>query len=181
MKIKKIAAVCKARCMARLMDYTDSDGVVHQWISTGHSAYPVEGLPYLTEEHMATVLDLGEKQLKNMVISHDAAPASLDFRDAADNETQMREEAFSVVYSGKVYQPYTVRGETQFVDFELLTPIVTEYKDVELWLREMPGGGRYFAAKAGLLCVALILPTGNMDKLAQALESVGASYRSDKA
>jgi hypothetical protein len=35
MKIRKIAALCKANATAVLWDVTDAEGVVHQWICAG--------------------------------------------------------------------------------------------------------------------------------------------------
>lgn len=177
MRIKKIAAVCKNRGQARLLDYTDSDGVVHQWISTGVSAYPVEKLPFLTEQQMAAVLDIEEKQLQKMMIGHDDAPGSIDFTDTADNETMAQELPFSAVFGGKVYLVYIVKGETVFIDFELMMPIAAEYKDVTLWRRQTEDGITYYAAKAGLLCVGLIWAMEHMDDLAEYLETAGGSYR----
>ena len=177
MRIKKIAAVCKNRGQARLLDYTDSDGVVHQWISTGVSAYPVEKLPFLTEQQMAAVLDIGEKQLQKMMIGHDDAPATIDFTDTADGEIMAEELPFSAVFGGKVYLVYIVKGETVFIDFELMMPIAAEYKDVTLWRRQAEGGMVYYAAKAGLLCVGLIWPMQHMDDLAGHLEQAGVCYR----
>lgn len=177
MKIRKIAAICKANATAVLWDVTDTEGVVHQWICAGSCAYPVEGLPYLTVSHMVTVLDLSEKQAEKMKIEQTPAPQSFDFSDTADGEVMAREASFSVVYGGKVYLPVWTGAETRFIDFEQLRPIVEGYKGVQIFLRETRQGMPYFAVKAGLLLVGIMLPSVGLEALAEAMSNAADSYR----
>ena len=95
----------------------------------------------------------------------------------ADGEIMAEELPFSAVFGGKVYLVYIVKGETVFIDFELMMPIAAEYKDVTLWRRQAEGGMVYYAAKAGLLCVGLVWPMRDMDDLAGHLEQAGVCYR----
>ena len=177
MKLKKIAAICKAEGTAILWDVTDSEGVVHQWICAGGSSYPVEGLPYLTQEQMTRVLDLSEKQIEKMKIEHTPAPKSFDFSDTADGEIEAKEWPFSVVYGGTVYLPVSCEERTLFLDFARLTPIVAEYKDISVWLRESPNGLSYYAIKAGMLCVGIVAPSVGLDELAERMYRAAGEYR----
>jgi hypothetical protein len=180
LKIKKIAAVCKARGLADILDQTDGDGVVRQWISSGASVYPVECLPYLTEQHLVTILDLSEKALEKMRIGHKAAPEGICLDDQTDGELMADGVPAIIAYGGRRIAAYTVRGETWFVDVDLLEPILAEHGDMELWLRKPAAGAPYFAAKAGLLCVGLVFPMDHMRALADLLLGVGEGYRGDE-
>ena len=179
MKVKKIAAACKSRGVAQLLDYTDRDGVVRQWISTDASIYPVEKMPYLTEDHLCTLLDLSEKQIEKMRITHEDAPAGICFDDAADGELQASAFAFGITYGGADITAYSVKGETFFVNWSLLEPIAIEHRDAELWLRKQPSGTPYFAVKAGLLCVGFVWPMSDLGTLAELLRRAGNEYRDE--
>ncbi len=177
MKIKKIAAVCKARGCATIWDKTDSDGAMRQWIVTGASAYPVECLPYITEQHLATLMDLSAKQAAEIAFKHTDAPEKMCLDDVCDGEILCREEPYSIVYGGRGINVYYAAGEAWFIDFSLLQPIVAEHNDMELWLRKTAGGAAYFAAKAELLCVGIVLPLDHHENLADMLRSTGEAYR----
>lgn len=176
MKIKKIAAVCKARGCAKIWDQTDSNGAMRQWITTGVSAYPVECLPYITEQHLATLMDLTAKQAEEMVFGHTDAPSKTCLDDVCDGEILCREEPYSIVYGGRGINVYYAAGETWFIDYSLLQPIVAEHDDMELWLRKAADGTPYFAAKAGLLCVGIVCPLDHHDKLARLITAAGDAY-----
>jgi|GEM_PF-2920168 hypothetical protein len=154
MKIKKIAAVCKARGCATIWDKTDSDGAMRQWIVTGASAYPVECLPYITEQHLATLMDLSAKQAAEIAFKHTDAPEKMCLDDVCDGEILCREEPYSIVYGGRGINVYYAAGEAWFIDFSLLQPIV-----------------------AGLLCVGIVLPLDHHENLADMLRSTGEAYR----
>ena len=177
MKIKKIAAVCKEKHIARILDQTDGDGQIRQWISTGASAYPVECLPYITEEHLETLLDISDAQAEKMAFSHEEAPAGICFGDVCNGETLCNEKPFAVVYCGRVINVYMAGGEAWFVDFALLAPIVADHKDAELWLRRTEDGRTYFAVKAGMLCVGIVMPMDRIEDLAGMLAEAGGAYQ----
>lgn len=177
MKLKKIAAICKAEGTAVLWDVTDAEGVVHQWICAGGSSYPADGLPYLTQEQMTRVLDLSEKQIEKMKIEHTPAPRSFDFSDTADGEIEAKESPFAVVYGGRGYLPVSCEKWTQFIDFALLEPIVAEYKGIQYWKRKSTNGLPYYAIKAGLLCVGIVMPSVGLDELAERMHRAGGEYR----
>ena len=175
MKIKKIAAVCRTFCRATIWDQTDTDGQIRQWIVTGVSCYPVECLPYITEEHLETLLDLSAAQAEKVVLGHENAPDGICLADTCDGETLCTEKPFSVVYGGKAYNVYFARGRAWFINFELLTPILAEHKDAELWLRTTDDM-LYCAVKAGLLCVGIVLPAKDLENLADMLTEAGKAY-----
>lgn len=177
MKIKKITSLCKRNQMAFLWDVTDAEGVVHQWICTGNSAYPVDGLPYLSTENMVTIMDISDKQIEKMQIEHTPAPTNFDFSDTADIEYPAGAAQFSIIYGGETYLIFNAEGNTRFVKYECMAPIYKEHEGVEIWLRKSEAGSPYFAVKAGLLLVGIVMPSNNLDELAGAMEFAASIYR----
>lgn len=49
MKLKKVAALCSSANAFCLFDRIDGDGVVTQWLGDGCCAFPLHGLPVLSE------------------------------------------------------------------------------------------------------------------------------------
>lgn len=176
MKIKKIAAQVKEKGRAELMDVTDSDGVVRQWLSTGVACYPVDGMPYLRPEHLPAVLDLSAKQEDEIRIATVEKPESIDLRDVIKGETKAEGAGFAIYVAGRKALPLMVRGVTYFVDAELLIPILAEYKDVDLWLRQ-DSGLTYFAVKVGLMIVGVVFPMTRMQALVDEIGGVMLRYR----
>ena len=158
MKIKKIAASCKAHYRAVLWDVVDGDGVMKQWICNGSAAYPVDGLPYQRVEHLPALLSLSSKDEEKMFLDQEQGPESIDLRDAVEKEAIAERAEFSILHLGGELLPVRVYDETSFIDAELLAPIAAEYKDSELWLRRSASGAVYFAVKAGLMNVGVVMP-----------------------
>lgn len=174
MRIKKIAAQCKAQGNAILWDVTDSDGVIKQWINTAAAAYPVDGMPYLREDHLPALLSLSNKDIEKMRIEAAAPPDTIDLRDSVEKEAIAEPAEFNILHLSRELMPVRVYDETYFVDAELLEPITAEYKDTEMWQRRTKDGTPYFAVKAGLMCVGIVMPMQYqqhlVDKLAEAAE-----------
>ena len=179
MRIKKIAAQCKAQGNAILWDVTDSDGVIKQWINTAAAAYPVDGMPYLREDHLPALLSLSNKDIEKMRIEAAAPPETFDLRDAVESEGIAEPAEFSINYLDRELRPVRVYGVTYFVDEALMSPITAEYKDTELWLRQTKNGIQYFAVKAGLMCVGIVMPLVQMQHLINKLGEVVESYPGD--
>lgn len=175
MKIKKIAAQVREQCRADIMDVTDGDGVVRQWISTGVACYPVDGMPYLMPEHLPTVLDLTAKQTEEIRITRTEKPESMDFRDAVEHEIRAEGATFAIYFSGIKALPLIANGVAYFVDAELLAPILAEYKEVDFWLRRAESI-TYFAVKFGLMVVGVVLPMTRMQDVADEISEVMARY-----
>lgn len=179
MRVRKIAAQCKAHGTAVLWDVTDSDGVLRQWISTGAAAYPVDGMPYLSVEHLPTLLSLSNKDEEMMRLDQKEKPDTIDLRDAVDKESITEPAEFSILHLGRELLPVRVYDETYFIDAELLEPITAEYKDTELWQRRTKRGAPYFAVKAGLMCVGIVMPMTYQQYLVDKLMETATCYPGD--
>lgn len=156
MKLKKIAARCKDRATLLLWDVVDSTGAVTQWVSNGAAAWPLYGLPIFRTDELARIFDIPDKQCADMRIEACSPPASLNFSDTAE-ELIAVEEPLRIVRNGDTLIPLAADGRIWLIDSALAEPIMTD--GVEFYLRR--GAGEtlpYFAAKAGLVTVALIMP-----------------------
>lgn len=181
MRVKKIAAECKARKLAVLWDVVDCDGAVRQWISTGAAVYPVDGLPYLQVDNLPALLSLTEKDREKMRIEAGEKPASFDLRDVSAGEAAAVDFSLTVQSGDYVLMPVQARGRTYLIDGATLMPIISEYKLATLYLRETEAGLKYFVAKNGLMVVGLVLPLYQQAELCRTLEQIGALYRGDEA
>ena len=176
MNIKKIAAVCKARGRASLVNVADGDGVVRQYIDAKGAWYPVTGLPLLTESNIPTLFSLSAKDLDNMVIAPCEAPEWINFSDIEKSETNADELPITVTYTGLELMLFQVNGETFVLDKMRLDPILKDYKeDVELWLRGTKDKP-YFAVKVGLMVVGIVLPMPMQGGLMGLLENAVKGY-----
>lgn len=152
---------------------------MRQYISNGFAAYPLDGMPYLQEKHLATVLDLSEKQAETMVLRMDESPEEIDFRDGAEGEVMAEPAEVGIVWNERPLLPLGVRGTTYFINCDYLKPITAEYKHTELWYRKTPEGTPYFAVKEGLMLVGIVMPLKDMEPVAKELRAIGDGYRGD--
>lgn len=159
MKLKKIAARCKDRATLLLWDVVDKTGTVTQWVSNGAAAWPLFGLPIFRTEELVRIFDISDKRCADMRIEHTASPATLNFSDYDAGELIATEKPLRIVRNGDTLIPLAADGRILLIDSALAEPIMTD--GVEFYLRLGAGealGVPYFAAKAGLVTVALIMP-----------------------
>lgn len=176
MKIRKIASICRDSGKVNIIDYVDSDGVVQQWITEGHAAYPATGMPYLEAEHIPQVFELTKKQAEEMNIEAVPAPASISFRDAISGEIQCTDEPVGISFCGQHFLPVTAADETWLIDRTYLAPILAEYPEVLFFLRSN-GSTTYFAIKAGLMLVGIVLPYSDTERVGELCRQIGQQLR----
>lgn len=172
MKIKKISKQCQDRGTVRLFDYTDRTGTVSQWLSNGSACWPVAGLPYMELEHITQIMELTEKKLEKLSLQHLPAPTSIDFSDAAAGEVFAEAERIAFCSGGRILQPVSCGAKTWLIDRSLLEPITAEYNATEFWMRRTADGTAYFAVKAGMMLVGLVLPVRTEDGMPELLGQI---------
>ena len=74
MKLKKVAALCSSANAFCLFDRVDGDGVVTQWLGDGCCAFPLHGLPVLSEPELYRMFDVSEKKQDKIYFNHSALP-----------------------------------------------------------------------------------------------------------
>ncbi len=179
MKLKTLAAMCKRAGIFQLYDVPNSDGeIVEQWLGTPGAMYPLAGLPILSEDNLITMFDLTRKQCEDISFIREPLPAQLCFDDAQPGEVMLDREKITLGYGGRTIRPVITRGGLSFVDNEYFSPLADVIDEVELYERYSPEGGVYFAAKMGLMIVALFAPLQIVEeKLVENLEMLAQKCR----
>ncbi|MDR2513766.1 MAG: hypothetical protein LBD02_00975 [Christensenellaceae bacterium] len=179
MKLKTLAAMCKRDGVYCLYDRISAEGeITEQWLGTHAAVYPLSGLPYLTEENIAAMFDLTEKQLEKIYIRHDRLPTSINFDHIDTDETMLDREKITLGYSGRVVRPLFTRGGLEFIDADFLAPLADVADDLELYERHTPEGGTYFAAKMGLMIAGVIMPLNILEaKFVESMEQLSSKCR----
>ena len=158
MKLKKIAQECREHGSMLLIDHVDAEGCIRQWIGSGAAFYPVEGLPYLQEEHLQGVFELTDKQCGKMRICKEKAPEGIDFGDTAE-EMRCADGLIRIIAGGHELRTVWADGRARMILESALDPILIEHKNADFFLRRTPGGSFYIAVKEGLLLVGIVFPS----------------------
>lgn len=180
MRVKKIAAQVKAAGRAELWSVTDGEGVVRQWISTGAAAYPVDGLPFLQVENLPTLLSLSEKELEKVRLEDGTKPDCISLRDVSAGERYASTADVTLNVGPMELLPVEAQMKTYFIDMAPCSPILAEYPNAELWMRETAGGLKYFAVKNGMLLVGIVMPLEKQTAIASWMLRTGAAYVGDE-
>ena len=161
MKIKKIVDLCKAN--GKLILYKTDKG---QWISDGGAAYPLLNLPDFDCESFCRTYDINDKTAEKMVFkTRYEFPTRISFEDWLDEERISTRGKISVFASGVKMIPYVTSAGIAFVDSKYLNPLMDIKDDMlELYERYTEDGNLYFAAKAGLVLVGVIMPINTINK-----------------
>lgn len=88
MKLKKVAALCSSANAFCLFDRVDGDGVVTQWLGDGCCAFPLHGLPVLSEPELYRMFDVSEKKQDKIYFNHSALPEGLNVEDWCRSEVR---------------------------------------------------------------------------------------------
>lgn len=85
MKLKKVAALCGSANAFCLFDRVDGDGVVTQWLGDGCCAFPLHGLPVLSEPELYRMFDVSEKKQDKIYFNHSAPPVAEEEDEGQEN------------------------------------------------------------------------------------------------
>lgn len=105
MKLKKVAALCGSANAFCLFDRVDSDGVVTQWLGDGCCAFPLHGLPVLSEPELYRMFDVSEKKQDKIYFNHSALPEGLNVEDWCRSEVRAEDMDVTISSGGKVLMP----------------------------------------------------------------------------
>ena len=179
MKIKTLAAMCKREGAFCLYDRVDSNGeVMGQWLGTTAAVYPLSGVPYLTEENLAALFDITEKQAEKIRFTHAPLPAGINFDDTDKAEAILDREKMTLGYGARIVRPLFTRGGLEFIDNDFLSPLADVADVLELFERRTLEGQTYFAAKVGLLIVGVFMPLSIIEtKFVENMETMAANCR----
>ena len=155
MIFKNLTALCRQHKAIRL--FGDPDEL--QWVSEGHAMYPLHGHPGMTAEVLPQLFDVREKDLGKYIIKHEIdLPGGFDYSDVASKEKELREEPITIKRYDTILCPVQTSRGLMFYDPEYLKPLRDMQDTLEIYERETPQGGIYFAVKSGFLLQAIIMP-----------------------
>lgn len=159
MKIKALAALCRREKSMTILDETDGDGrVTRQWICCSTAAYPLDGMPEVTEDTILSVFDVPQSDRR--LYSVRRGPADGMARCLADNQDDDREAtmgSMTIGIGGDVIRPvYTPYGLVA-IKAEALKPVEDSGKTAQYFARELTTGPAIIV-KNGFQAVAAIIP-----------------------
>ncbi|MBQ8961631.1 MAG: hypothetical protein IJ071_10550 [Ruminococcus sp.] len=146
MKLQKLWALLKASKYIIKWKGTDAE-----WLSDGYAAYPVYGLPELSEDMLRTMLDVDEDKWSGYRYREEAEPPFSDednFRD--DEELRVSQVTFTV--HGVEYIALTQGLDIYLIRCKELKPLDSS-EGLGFYLRD-----GYVAVKEGMILRAVILP-----------------------
>ncbi|MFR8330952.1 MAG: hypothetical protein ACLU9S_00155 [Oscillospiraceae bacterium] len=151
-------------------DRVDGDGVVTQWLGDGCCAFPLHGLPVLSEPELYRMFDVSEKKQDKIYFNHSALPEGLNVEDWCRSEVRAEDMDVTISSGGKVLMPLRFPGGLLFIQSKYLGPLEDQMDFLELYVRRSDSGGRYVVAKTGMLVAGVIFPVqavneGFCDKL----------------
>ena len=161
MKIKKIVDLCKKS--GRCVFYNTDEG---QWLSDGGAAYPLMNLPDFDSMSFCQTYDINDKAAEKIVFKQiTGLPEGISFADTNEGEEISVRGKIAIFAGGKKLIPYQTSTGIAFVDQKYLAPLADiEDNLLELYERYTKSGQLYFAAKTGLLLVAVIFPVNIVEK-----------------
>lgn len=179
MKLKKVAALCNSAAAYHLYDQVDSTGAVEtQWLGDGCAAYPLHGLPYLSEQELYRMFDVPEKKQDKVYFDHETLPTALCVDDFCEGELLAEDMGVTISWGGAVLLPLRYPGGMLYIQSRYLGPLEDQADLLQLYVRRSPSGGRYVAAKTGMLLVGIIFPYGHLrESFVERLDEIAQQTR----
>lgn len=162
MKIKKAFDICKKSKIISTFKNNDD-----QWLSDGKAAYPLNGLPELTEECICRLYDIKDTQREKIkFFINRNKPVDINFEDMDGSESDTEAMNIGVVIDGiGVCLPIMTEEGLMFIERRYLEPLFdVQQNDIFIKLRRSKEGINYLAVKVGLLLFAVILPVEITDE-----------------
>lgn len=179
MKLKKVAALCSSNRVFRLYDQVDAQGVAVQWLGDGNAIYPLDGLPFLDEGGLYRMFDVSEKAQEKISFHHDTMPEGLNVDDYAAGEIAAEDMGVTISYGGTILLPLRTVAGILYIQSRYLAPLEDQADFLQLFVRRDRLGGRYIAAKVGMLLRGVIMPYNAVvcDSLADRLDEIARMTR----
>lgn len=169
MKIRKLAALCKAEKTIQLVDEKNGK----QWVGNGATLYPLLGLPTMSEVQVMRMFDIPQSDNEKYHVRRaDADDLPVDLSDIANGETKLQPPDICITYAGQEFMPLPASGKVLWINPEYFDP-VRKSGDLDLYERVDSWGIPYIAVKAGMMLEAVIYPLSVGDKLPGRLKQLG--------
>lgn len=153
MKIKSIAAICKAE-----KTIITASGYSCQWIGNGKAFYPLYNLPPLSKDHIYTMFDVPDDKRDKFYFDNPPLPENISFENTASYECILARGSLSFSESGRTLLPLKTSLGLVFVNERLLTPFADAADGYDLYERIDSTGKVYIAVKEGFILIGIIFP-----------------------
>lgn len=165
MKIKAFASLCRKN--KRVYLYTEED---RQWISDGLAAYSLDGVPWLSPEHVPVLLDVPEKDRSSYDVKKVDSPEDGLFSDHWRGEEAVMPMNANIRYKEMDLLVFRVFGELWFLQEKYLPPVLDDFS---CFYARKAGKRNIIAVKNGLLLAAVISCCNPVDgKLADEMQEI---------
>lgn len=173
MKIRKVAALCKA---AKTIYLIDDTGAEVQWVVNGAAFYPLRGLPWMSDSQIMRLFDVPAADSdKYQITVKPYVETPVDLGDiSGGGETQIQPPDICIQYGGQEFMPLDASGKVLWIDPKYIDP-VRKSGDLELYERVDAHGLPYIAVKAGMMLEAIIYPLRIGDKMINRLKELGSA------
>lgn len=153
MKYSKITPLIKKH--KQLAIHTPESG--EQWISNGVAAYPILGMPKMSESEMLTFFGF---QVNDNINVTEWQADKINLSDAAWGEEHINAFGPALIIGGDDCACFYTSIGAFIVKEKYLTPCKTHYGEGELsfWLRKSTSGNPFICVKKGLYLLAAIHP-----------------------
>jgi len=178
MKIKGLAAICKAR--KRIYIYEKWTGnICTQWIGDGRAMYPIYNLPYMIEPNVQTLFDIPEDKKPEYTVELKGLPDYLSdmFTDNFNEEKEVQKIYPQITIKTVPVIPMLTSTGIIFVKQQYLSALSDELEPLEYFERTI-GSQTFIAIKTGFTIKALVASTLRLDKdFVENLESLAIQCR----
>ncbi len=163
MKLKKIERICKASrgvfIYDDVMTVGDESGLDCQWIGDGHAMYAIDGAPYLDENGVCAIFDIGERSRHKITVVHrEELPAGLCFSDVCEGEEPLEPVELKMTLNGiPLYLLRDSSGSMIVIKDVYRTPF-DNWLSCACYKRISESGEPYIAVKTGFVLRGVILP-----------------------
>ena len=185
MKLKKIEKICKASRSVHIYDdvFTvgDESGLDCQWIGDESAMYAIDGAPYLDENGVRVLFDIGENNRPKITVVHrDRLPSGICLSDTCEGEEPLEPVDLKMSLGGiPLYLLRDVSGSMIVIRDVYRTPF-DDWGACTCYKRIGESGEPYVAVKTGFVLRGVILPyncitDSFVDALHAAHKAAGAS------
>lgn len=163
MKLKKIERICKqTRCVFiydDMMTVGDETGLVCQWIGDGHAAYAIDGAPYLDENGVCAIFDIGERNRPKITVVHkEELPSGLCFSDVWEGEEPLEPVELKMTLNGIPLYLLRDSSGSMIVIKDIYRMPFDNWLACACYKRISKEGEAYIAVKTGFVLRGVILP-----------------------
>lgn len=162
MKIKKAFDICKK--MHEISTFTVPG--CEQWLTNGLAAWPLCGVPELSEEYICQLYDINDKQREKISFHINMEiPKNYCFNDSDRFEVPAQPLNTDIAIKGKgILRPLLFERGLVLIEKIFMEPLTdSQEEDITYWIRYADTDNIYVAVKVGLLLYAIIVPTDLAD------------------